>query len=675
MGHIIGLPYQGGAMAKAKGVAGASGALFEEDFVLRTLGKIGHDYETALTELVANAWDAGAARVNVIIPSDVNGILTVEDDGHGMTPSQFRSRWMKLGYNRTKNQGNGVQFPPERATWRRKAFGRNGIGRHGLLCFADRYTVETWVDGILTTFVVSTKNEQSPFHIEHEASGRRPGHGTRLSVEINRHLPKSEAIRTVLSARFLHDPQFVVEVNGLSVPLSEHEGLIETKQLEIEPGLSVTANVVDTTKSARSTRYQGIAFWVNNRLVGEPSWAVGTTPVIDGRSRFAKRFAIVVQGGDAWASDVEPDWSRFKPTELSARLFAAVVAYAQEAVNTLSALFIEENSEDALMRNREEFRTLPIGSKVEVAQFTHDLVKDQPGIHPETLNKAVKALIKLQSARNGMRLLDRLLLLDDKDLDGLDRMLEQWSVQDALVVLDEIDARLSVIAAIEKLAHDATTDELHTLHPLVTQARWLFGPEFDSSEYASNSTLRTVAVRVFKAMKQDTTFRKPKNRPDLVILRDATLSVVGTETFDSSTDHLASVRHVLLIELKKGRSTIDRQEVFQAEGYIQDFMTDGALAGAPFFHAYVVGHAIAKGLAPSRDIKGNGGEIIARVTATTYSQLTDTANRRLHGLKESIPSRYEDVSGYDLVQKVMGQPSQATILPPEDNVTMSTEKH
>jgi hypothetical protein len=35
------------------------GCLFEEDFLLRTLGPIVRYAEVALTELVANAWDAG----------------------------------------------------------------------------------------------------------------------------------------------------------------------------------------------------------------------------------------------------------------------------------------------------------------------------------------------------------------------------------------------------------------------------------------------------------------------------------------------------------------------------------------------------------------------------------------------------------------------------------------
>ncbi|XTQ92342.1 hypothetical protein ACQR5W_10440 [Xanthomonas sacchari] len=383
-------------------------------------------------------------------------------------------------------------------------------------------------------------------------------------------------------------------------------------------------------------------------------------PVLDGRSRFAKRYAVVIEADGTWAPFVEQDWSRFKAEPLVDRLFAEVSNYVHRQVEALSASFVEENSEDALMRNREEFRNLPTGAKVEVAQFTHALVADHPSIAPEALAKAVRAVIQLQSGRGGIRLLDKLMHLDETDIEGLDRLLDQWTVQDALVVLDEIDARLSVISAIEKLAKDPATDELHTLHPLITQARWLFGPEFDSSEYASNSTLRTVAEEVFGSRKADTTFQNPRRRPDLVVLTDATLSLTGTATFNG-TDHLASLRDVLLIELKKGHSTIGRAEMNQAEGYVEELLANGALASRPFFHAYVVGHEVNLG-ARIKDLRGEGQDVFARIHATTYSQLTDTANHRLMHLKERIPSRYEEVNGYDLVQKVMGQPSQASLI-------------
>ncbi|REE18641.1 histidine kinase/DNA gyrase B/HSP90-like ATPase [Paraburkholderia sp. BL23I1N1] len=123
------------------------GYLFEEDYLVRTLGRIARDPEVALTELVANAWDAGASQVDTAIPLAKDANLVVRDNGHGLTPAQFKARWMTLGYDRVKNQGEDVEFAPERKDLRRRAYGRNGAGRHGLLCFGDLYSVETWRGG------------------------------------------------------------------------------------------------------------------------------------------------------------------------------------------------------------------------------------------------------------------------------------------------------------------------------------------------------------------------------------------------------------------------------------------------------------------------------------------------------------------------------------------------
>src|SRR5690349_11497116 len=90
------------------------GTLFEDDFLLRSLGSISHSADVALTELVANAWDAGASEVRITIPSDYDQDLLVEDDGCGMTADQFKTRWMTLGYDRTRHQGRKADFPPER---------------------------------------------------------------------------------------------------------------------------------------------------------------------------------------------------------------------------------------------------------------------------------------------------------------------------------------------------------------------------------------------------------------------------------------------------------------------------------------------------------------------------------------------------------------------------------
>lgn len=84
-----------------------------------------------------------------------------------------------------------------------------------------------------------------------------------------------------------------------------------------------------------------------------------------------------------------------------------------------------------------------------------------------------------------------------KDIAGLNQLLEKWSVKDALTVLNEIDRRISIIEAIRKLSKDKAVDELHILHPLVTESRWLFGPEYDTAEYTSNRQLQTVMKQLF----------------------------------------------------------------------------------------------------------------------------------------------------------------------------------
>ena len=165
-------------MARRKNKPEGFGSLFEEDYLLRTLGRIAHDPDVALTELVANAWDAGASFVDITIPTEKQNTLVVSDDGHGMSAEQFKSRWMTLAYDRVKHQGQNVEFPPERKDWRRRAYGRNGVGRHGMLCFADRYEVKTWREGKGAQFVVSTHSQQTPFKIESESTFQQSGHGS-----------------------------------------------------------------------------------------------------------------------------------------------------------------------------------------------------------------------------------------------------------------------------------------------------------------------------------------------------------------------------------------------------------------------------------------------------------------------------------------------------------------
>ena len=633
------------------------GLLFEEDYLVRTLGSITHAPDVALTELVANAWDAGASRVNIYIPDERGGELVVEDDGCGMTAAEFNKRWMTLGYNRAKHQGEKAEFPPERADWRRWAYGRNGVGRHGMLCFDDHYIVETWKTGSGGRFTISTANAEDPFVVQKEEPFNSTGHGTRLKVQVMHHLPQVEKIREVLSGRFLHDPKFEVIVNGKSVPLTDHPGLLDQTTLQVTASIKLEALFIDSTKAAKTMIRQGVAFWVGNRLVGEPSWVFGNRSMADGRTHFAKRYTAVIKTEDLF-SEIEPDWSGFKRSETVDQVFAAVEEYVREMFVRVSGERIQETKETVFREYRSDLSGLKPLAKLEVVQFIDDITTQSPTVQPEVLSLAVHALINLEQSRSGASLLKKLSTLSEEDIEGLDRLLSDWTVKDALAVLDEIDRRITVVEAIRKLSGDPHVDELKTLHPLVTEARWLFGPEFDTHEYSSNMSLKNAVNKVLGASAKPCDFINPRKRPDLVVLKDATLSAVAVENFDAESG-LAKMQSILIVELKRGGFTVGREEINQAVGYIEDMLHCGHIEGTPFVTAYVVGDRVSDKTTPTRSIGEN--PTLGKVHATAFGQLVRTAELRLFKLRDKLQDRYEEIPGGELLNKVLGEAQQQSL--------------
>ena len=638
-------------MRSRSGKTPVQGSLFEEDYLLRTLGPVVQSPDIALTELVANSWDAGAVQVELTIPEESGEVLTIRDDGCGMTLKQFKQRWMTLGYDRTRHQGTMAEFPRERAESRRPAFGRNGVGRHGLLCFASEYEVEMRRDGRGAAVRVTTKNTRDPFVLLEVREFVAEGHGTTLRAIVERNLPSADRILQVLAAKFLADPSFQVTVNGTSVPLSRLPGLINQTKLQIQSGITADAFFVDSTHTSRNTMQHGIAFWVGGRLVGQASWILGNKSLLDGRTRSAKRHTVVVRSDDLF-DEVLPDWSGFRKSEIVERLYSAVTDYVEEIAIGLSADQIKEVTESVIREHRDQLETLrPLG-RYDVAEFVQKVTAKQPSVEAESLSAGVQAIIELEKTRSGAALLEKISQLSLEDVIGLDRLLSEWTVRDALTVLDEIDKRLLVIDALAKLSADPKADELHTLHPLVTESRWLFGPEFDSPEYASNVSLATAVRRVFGKRIIETSFDNPRKRPDLLVLADATVSAVGTEQLDDASG-LVQSRTILLIELKKGHSELRRENMDQAGGYVEDLLASGLIDGTPRFRAFVVGHSLDPKLQGRREIDG-----LHTVQATQYSVLFRTAHLRLFKLRDKLQSRYSDLTGPEAMNRLLAEPKQ-----------------
>lgn len=622
-------------------------SLYEEDFIIRSLGSIVTQPDVALTELVANAWDAGASNVTISIPEETGHLLYIEDDGIGMSESEFQHHWMTLRYNRLKEQGRNVKLPSGEKS-NRLAFGRNGVGRHGLFCFGNEYKVITEKDGKKLTLKIKPNVGSQPFAVVEKEECISTKNGTRLEVIVTKNLPNIDKITEILSARFLHDPQFTITVNHRTLNLEDLTGETEPAEMDIEgTNIHLTAYFVDTTKAGRKSIFQGIAFWQSGRLVGEPSWSLGKNLILDGRTSLAKRYTFIVKSNDL-SEYIKEDWSGFKTSDEIEKVYQAVEEFVNNSLESVSFATISNVTENLDITIKQSLKKVNPLVREEVKCTIAEIVKTNPKVRQESVNLVVQTILNMENSKNGHELLEKLATLSSDDIDGLNKLLNKWTVSDALVVLNEIDRRLSIITAIRKLGKDKTTDELHVLHPMIAESRWLFGPEYESSEYIFNQQMKTAVERIFTDVKYLTLDANYKKRPDLMCLPDSTIGVTGIEDIPADLG-LAKVRKLLLIELKKGGFKIKREERNQAQGYVEDLLSSNLGVDCQIT-AYVVGDSIADNLTPLTKI-GEGGR--GTLYVTTFDQLVDTAERRMFGLRQKIAARYDDVPGMELYAQAM----------------------
>jgi hypothetical protein len=317
---------------------------------------------------------------------------------------------------------------------------------------------------------------------------------------VTRKLPDADEILTVLAARFVHDPEFEVRVNGVQRSFAEIEGRVSEEVLDLGAGRSATVIVIDSTRLNHSSVHQGIAFWVQRRLVGSPAWSIEQIASFDGRTRFARRYKVIIDTeGFEPGVDVAEDWTAFRATDAVRDLYRATADHVGKVAQDLAAEIVEAASEDALVQNRTELASLGQGARLEVAEFTKVVAQAHPTISPDFLGDGGQGGHPPRKDQEWRSLAAEALIAASgrhcRPGSPADRVDRQGRAARARRDRRPDQRHRDHSAA---WPDDPHTDELHTLHPLILRSRWLFGPEFESQEYCSNVTLQTVARELFK---------------------------------------------------------------------------------------------------------------------------------------------------------------------------------
>ncbi|MDR3302045.1 MAG: ATP-binding protein [Spirochaetaceae bacterium] len=605
--------------------------LFEDRFLEKYVGnKLLTDPVTAIIELIANSWDAGATVVHIQWPEEKGDGLIITDNGCGLSENEFVTIWSTMAYDRTKTYGkyaNDNGLPSKRL-----AFGRNGIGRFAGFCFADEYCISsTDKTGTGFNYVVKSKIGGKPLTLTKDNTTEHlPKSGMRIIMKnANAHGKATEEIRSEIGMRFFSDENFKIFIQNKLVTSED----IFQKNLS-DATISIGENfvkiiVIDMVDTDRTLKHHGIAWKVNNRLVGEITWdGLSSNQFnVDGRRMESRRYSFIVIA-DFLDNYVLADWSGFAKTDpIVTDTLAGVYKFIWYKMIELT----KDQREASFYRVKQSLNTQiqkmsPL-KKEKWEQFIKDVQEKCPSLNEPELETLGAVLANLEVSQTKYELLYQLNELSADKLNDLSGLLQKYSVEYAKIVLDEIENRITLLKKLEQKLNAQKADEVHELQPLFERGLWIFGPEFESIEYTSNKGMTTVIQDIFGVKTKAST-----NRPDFVISTDSSISLYSCPSYDDSFEE-NGIGRLVIIELKAPGVKLNYDEIEQPKKYAIELFNKGLLQNKiSKVTCFVIGQSIAQGL------EGEGtardGTIITR--PMVYDLVIRKAKSRLFNLYDKL---------------------------------------
>lgn len=618
---------------------------FADRFLQDHAGQIISEPRTAILELIANSYDAGATQINIVWPTDKGEKFSIRDNGIGMTKAEFEKRWKTLCYDRVAEQGTEVVFPKGVRGIKRTAFGRSGKGRYAPFCFADSYEIVTTKDGsTIQVRVGLAATGTSPFEITLLSEEQKKGHGTEISAVLGKHLLDLEELRQLIGSKFIVDPSLCINVNQQPVQLISLDGL-KTTEILVENHGTITIHFIDSIEHYRSSKLRGITWWVNQRRVGEPSWdrLDEEGAYLDGRTEHAKKFSFIVMADFLTpGQDVKADWSDFHSNQRTNAVRSAVHRYVIKEIQAQLATTRKERKKEAIENSRELIGDLPTISKKAIGQFIDEVQEKCPTISDRDLSRTVQVLAKLEKSRAGYDLLTQLAACSPHDLDTWNSLMQQWTASNAEIVLNELDRRLKLIDRMDKLVENPHADELHDLQPLFERGLWIFGPEYEAVDFRSNRGLAEVIGRFLGGAN----YKPPKRRPDFVVLPEISIGAYCSDAYDAAGE-IAGIRKVAILELKKGGFCVKQKEADQARDYSKEIRRAGRVHATTEIVAYVLGAELEDGLEPMT--VGEKTTIVPMI----YQTILRKAHQRTFNLQKRIQEAQPAITSDPEVDEVL----------------------
>jgi hypothetical protein len=181
---------------------------------------------SVLAEIIANAWDADADKVEI---TTSNEEIRITDDGCGMTANELNKKFLTVGHQRRKNIGGDLT-----PKYKRQVMGRKGIGKLSIFSIANDIEIHTKKDGELVGIKMDVKNiiqkiedKKRYFPEEVDSTSVQSETGTVIILrDIKKRVQSSidNNLKKRIARRFdIFSDKFKVEINGKTVKIQDRD--------------------------------------------------------------------------------------------------------------------------------------------------------------------------------------------------------------------------------------------------------------------------------------------------------------------------------------------------------------------------------------------------------------------------------------------------------------------
>lgn len=458
--------------------------------VIEDLGiKLYTQIAPAISEIVANSWDAEAHNVDIALPiGDIGpaSLITVSDDGLGMTYQQIQEKYLIIG--RKKREEEGTDRTPN---LNRRVIGSKGIGKLAEFGIAQVIEVETVKDHISSRFRMKlddilrdarTTHTYRPEILDFQKEVPRERGTTVTMRELKRSTPIDiEQTRRTLARHFaILSPDFSVSVNGPPItPLEKFGGekiertwAINEPVDDLHPDWRVTGEVI-ATKEPLDEKDRGVVIMARGKLIQSPTFF---------DVKVGAKYTYSYLAGEINAEFLDEKEDLISTNRQSvvweSPQGSALIRWGQKKLRAVSEELNDERrtEREKVIREDPEFKgwleSLPkpeaaIADKVITIISANEVL-------PDERRKELASFMKESFEQKVFKELVATLTENPEDAQILE-MFETWDVIEAREILRLVKGRIEVIQQFEKLT-GGDTKEIPTLHEFFKKWPWILDP-------------------------------------------------------------------------------------------------------------------------------------------------------------------------------------------------------